>query len=210
MSTHDFECWSSHAFVLYMLVFVFFLFLLFSGVGCSLWLWHSLDFSINYFLYKHWFWGVLFLVMRMSNTPALPCALLFFSWHKQVSLSSYTYVWNFNLSNIVEELTHQNLTSNWATGCRKFEWLKARQVMFNSHLLGKCTCVFVVFFYAVQFEALFCVVDTVQYEGCLKIKQTGAIGSKLLDVSSNEHLPRSDVTMVIWTPHGLHRTNQFT
>ena len=69
--------------------------------------------------------------------------------------------------------------------------------MFNSRLLGKCTCVFVVFFYAVQFEALFCVVDTVQYEGCLKIKQTGAIGSKLLDVSSNEHLPRSDVTMVI-------------
>ena len=38
-----------HLFVLYMLVFVIFLFLLVSRVGCSLWLWHSLDFSINYF-----------------------------------------------------------------------------------------------------------------------------------------------------------------
>ena len=33
-----------------MLVFVLFLFLLVSGVGCGLWLWHSLDFNINFFI----------------------------------------------------------------------------------------------------------------------------------------------------------------
>ena len=36
-------------FVLYVLVFVICFFLLLSGVGCGLWLWHSLDFSINLF-----------------------------------------------------------------------------------------------------------------------------------------------------------------
>ena len=36
-------------FVLYMLVFILFLFLLVSGVGCGLLLWLSLDFSINFF-----------------------------------------------------------------------------------------------------------------------------------------------------------------
>ena len=38
-----------HLFVLYVLVFVIFLFLLVSGVGCGMWLGHSLDFSINFF-----------------------------------------------------------------------------------------------------------------------------------------------------------------
>ena len=41
-----------HLFVLYVLVFVIFLFLLVSGVGCGLWLRHSLDFSINFFLHE--------------------------------------------------------------------------------------------------------------------------------------------------------------
>ena len=36
-----------------MLVFVIILFLLVSGVGCGLWLWHSLDFSINFFCASH-------------------------------------------------------------------------------------------------------------------------------------------------------------
>ena len=36
-------------FVLYMLVFVIFLFLLVSGVSGGLGLWHSLDFSINFY-----------------------------------------------------------------------------------------------------------------------------------------------------------------
>ena len=40
---------ASRAFVLYVLFFVIFLFLLVSGVGCGLWLWHSLNFSINVF-----------------------------------------------------------------------------------------------------------------------------------------------------------------
>ena len=39
-----------HLFVLYVLVFVIFLFLLVSGVGCSLSLWNSLDFSINFLI----------------------------------------------------------------------------------------------------------------------------------------------------------------
>ena len=37
-----------HLFVLRVLVFVLLLFLLVSGVGCGLWLWHSLDFSITF------------------------------------------------------------------------------------------------------------------------------------------------------------------
>ena len=41
-------------FVLYVLVFVIFLFLLVSGVGCGLCLWHSLDFSINLFVLNDW------------------------------------------------------------------------------------------------------------------------------------------------------------
>ena len=40
-------------FVLCVLVFVIFLFLLVSGVGCGLYLWHSLDFSINRFVKLH-------------------------------------------------------------------------------------------------------------------------------------------------------------
>ena len=44
-----------HLFVLYVLVFVIFLFLLVSGVGCVLWLWHSLDFSINFLNLLHSF-----------------------------------------------------------------------------------------------------------------------------------------------------------
>ena len=39
-------------FVLHVLVFVLFLFLLMSGVGCGLWLWHSLNFSINFFILR--------------------------------------------------------------------------------------------------------------------------------------------------------------
>ena len=39
----------AHLFVLHVLVFVLFLILLVSGVGCGLWLWHSLSFSINVF-----------------------------------------------------------------------------------------------------------------------------------------------------------------
>ena len=39
-----------HLFVLYVLVFVIFLFLLVSRVGCGLWLWHSLDFPINFLM----------------------------------------------------------------------------------------------------------------------------------------------------------------
>ena len=43
---------ASRAFVLHVLVFVLFLFLLVSGVGCGLSLWHSLHFSVNFlFLY---------------------------------------------------------------------------------------------------------------------------------------------------------------
>ena len=39
-----------HLFVCFVRVsFCHFLFLLVSGVGCGLWLWHSLDFSINFF-----------------------------------------------------------------------------------------------------------------------------------------------------------------
>ena len=39
-----------HAFVRFVLVcFVGFLFVLVSGKGCSLWLWHSLDFSLTFF-----------------------------------------------------------------------------------------------------------------------------------------------------------------
>ena len=34
-------------------VFVLFLFLLVSGVGRGLWLWHSLDFSLNFFDIEH-------------------------------------------------------------------------------------------------------------------------------------------------------------
>ena len=34
---------------LYTLISVLFLFLLVWGIGCGLWLWHSLDFSINFF-----------------------------------------------------------------------------------------------------------------------------------------------------------------
>ena len=41
-------------FVLYVLVFVIFLFLLVSGVGCGLWLWHSLDSSINFLQLRWW------------------------------------------------------------------------------------------------------------------------------------------------------------
>ena len=48
-----FSCFSCIClFVLYVLVFVIFLFLLVSGVGCGLWLWHSLNFSINFFQYS--------------------------------------------------------------------------------------------------------------------------------------------------------------
>ena len=40
-------------FVLHVSVFVLFLFILVSGVGCCLWLWHSLDVSINFFFQWH-------------------------------------------------------------------------------------------------------------------------------------------------------------
>ena len=39
-----------HLFILHALLFFLFLFLLLWGVGCGLWLWHSLDFSINFFV----------------------------------------------------------------------------------------------------------------------------------------------------------------
>ena len=39
-----------HLFILHALIFVPFLVLLVSGFGCGFWLWHSLDFSNNFFL----------------------------------------------------------------------------------------------------------------------------------------------------------------
>ena len=53
---------ASRAFVclfLHVLVSVIFLFLLLSGVGCSMRLWHSLDFSINFYSTKPSKWPVL-------------------------------------------------------------------------------------------------------------------------------------------------------
>ena len=40
-------------FILHALNFVLFLFLLVSGIGCDLCMWHSLDFSINFLLSHH-------------------------------------------------------------------------------------------------------------------------------------------------------------
>ena len=58
------------AFVLYVLFFVIFLFLLVSGVGCGLWLWHSLDFSINFFSYAEtWTWLQRKLMLLHSPSP---------------------------------------------------------------------------------------------------------------------------------------------
>ena len=53
-------------FDLHLFGFVSFLFLLVSEKGCGLWLWHSLDFSLTYFLLltllRRWFWFCLFFV----------------------------------------------------------------------------------------------------------------------------------------------------
>ena len=59
-----------YLFVLYALGFVIFLFLLVSGVGCSLWLWHSLDFSINF----------CFLEIILPSNNLLICVWKALSW----------------------------------------------------------------------------------------------------------------------------------
>ena len=66
--------------------FVGFLFLLVSGKGCGLWLWHSLDFSLTFFfVYNYWQWPILIncvmcyylCVLRWLTRPilALNCLL---------------------------------------------------------------------------------------------------------------------------------------
>ena len=47
--------------------FVGFLFLLGSGKGCGLWLWHSLDFSLTFFIYISWFCHICWRIYTSSK-----------------------------------------------------------------------------------------------------------------------------------------------
>ena len=83
-------------FVLHVLVFVLFLFSLVSGVGCGLWLWHSLDFSINFFpTLDHCFpWlnpagGKIFLNPKLSKGYRYHCKQPFI-----IILPLSSYDWN--------------------------------------------------------------------------------------------------------------------
>ena len=55
-----------HLFILRMYVFVLFLFLLMSRVGCGLWWWHTLDLPINFF-YEYTFQAVIKIYVIISK-----------------------------------------------------------------------------------------------------------------------------------------------
>ena len=55
-------------FILHALVSVHFLLLLVSGIGCGLWFWHSLDFSINVFeIFAQWDASLVENFLRKNN-----------------------------------------------------------------------------------------------------------------------------------------------
>ena len=76
--------------------FVGFLFLLVSGKGCGLWLWHSLDFSLTFFFFIYFF------VCCVVLSLCVPCLLLVprevcasWMWH---FLGVFTCIYIFHIS----------------------------------------------------------------------------------------------------------------
>ena len=70
--------------------FVCFLFLLVSGKGCGLWLWHSLDFSLTFlFLLR----SVFPLHRWLHSGETVICAILLYTGNQQTSEDGYRRVW---------------------------------------------------------------------------------------------------------------------
>ena len=67
-----------------MLIFVIFLFLLVSGVGCGLWLWHSLDFYVNHFVVPFQKHGILFAFVEILFMLVIQLRSLLLCTHAQV------------------------------------------------------------------------------------------------------------------------------
>ena len=85
--------------------FVGFLFLLGSGKGCGLWLWHSLDFSLTLFYYCLW---------RVSIKPRLQfllCSVFFVS--KDIFFDVYKY---FMVLEAYLRNSHMTWGDTWAHG----------------------------------------------------------------------------------------------
>ena len=122
-------------FDLHMFGFVCFLFLLVSGKGCGLWLWHSLDFSLMFFsntsLQTYW-WALIWKKLPLSHSGTLKALIRL---HKCAvwsgpSLSALRNIRHFRINTL---MTWEDPVQNWRNGrtSHKLHFLR----FWNRHFL---------------------------------------------------------------------------